>query len=160
MSYRCNMDALGKTEIAALVRTGRTAKGYTQQELADRTCVTLRSIQRIEKGDVLPREYTLRLLEQQLGITIGTGTTPVQNIGPGARSEAKVIRDGDIPARDRQWSKGRKWILTGSLGLLIPLLTIAFIAQSARWPETDFERILLWSSVLIVYSAILWKIWK
>jgi len=32
----------------------RKLKGYTQEELAEKTSVTVRTIQRIEKGDVNP----------------------------------------------------------------------------------------------------------
>lgn len=44
----------------------RKAKGLTQQELAERCKVTLRTIQRIESGSVIPRSYTLKLLSDNL----------------------------------------------------------------------------------------------
>lgn len=44
----------------------RKAKGLTQQELAERCKVTLRTIQRIESGLVIPRPYTLKLLSDNL----------------------------------------------------------------------------------------------
>jgi transcriptional regulator with XRE-family HTH domain len=142
------MDIPDKKTIAGLVKTGRAAKGYTQQELADRTGVTLRSIQRIESGEVVPRAYTLRLLEEQLGIVFGGAA--VSGV-----SEPVVA-----PGRGPGWSRGRKWIVTIGLALLLPLLTGAYLAQAVRWPATDFERLLIWSGVLVLYSGILWKIWK
>ena len=41
--------------------------GWTQSELANRCGVTLRTIQRIEKGDVTPSAYTLGRLKKELG---------------------------------------------------------------------------------------------
>jgi len=162
MSYRCTMDALDKRQIAGLVKAGRAAKGYTQQELADRTGITLRSVQRIENGDVLPRTYTLRLLEEQLGIDLSVNVTAAPTGEPIESTGATLTREelDAVPSQQPGLSKGRKWILTICLGLLLLLLTTAYLAQSAHWPETDFERLLLWSGVLAVYSGILWKIWK
>ncbi len=48
--------------IAALVKEGRMAKGYTQKELSELSKISIRSIQRIENGDILPRNYTLKTL--------------------------------------------------------------------------------------------------
>jgi hypothetical protein len=44
--------------------------------------------------------------------------------------------------------------------VVVPLLTMAFLAQSARWPEITFERLLLWSGVLVAYTGVLWRVWK
>ena len=48
----------------------RKLKGYTQEELSERTEVTVRTIQRIEKGDVRPHLQTVRLLATALGIEV------------------------------------------------------------------------------------------
>jgi len=53
--------------LAALITYERKSKGFTQEELADLAGVTLRTIQRIEKGDTLPRGYTLQALAKALG---------------------------------------------------------------------------------------------
>lgn len=44
----------------------RKLKGLTQQELAEKCTVTLRTIQRIESGLVKPRPYTIKLLSDNL----------------------------------------------------------------------------------------------
>ena len=56
-----------KKMIAALVKEGRIAKGYTQKELSDLSHISIRSIQRIENGEILPRSYTLKTLAGILG---------------------------------------------------------------------------------------------
>ena len=55
-----------KEDIARLVKDGRIAMGYTQQELSDLTRISLRSVQRIENAEVLPRLYTLKLLAKSI----------------------------------------------------------------------------------------------
>lgn len=54
------------TRIAEL----RSQKGITQKELADACNIDIRTIQRIEGGQVLPRMYTIRLLAAALGVDI------------------------------------------------------------------------------------------
>lgn len=48
----------------------RKLKGYTQDELADRTTVGVRTIQRIEKGEVHPHLQTIKLLAVGLDIEV------------------------------------------------------------------------------------------
>ncbi|WP_273568575.1 serine hydrolase [Maribacter halichondriae] len=48
----------------------RKRKGYTQEELSARTEVTVRTIQRIEKGDVNPHLQTIKLLATALDINV------------------------------------------------------------------------------------------
>ncbi|MDZ7755027.1 serine hydrolase [Rhodohalobacter sp.] len=48
----------------------RKLKGYTQEELAGKTSVTVRTIQRIEKGDVNPHLQTVKLLAAALEIEV------------------------------------------------------------------------------------------
>jgi transcriptional regulator with XRE-family HTH domain len=150
------MESPDKQPIARLVKAGRAAKGYTQQELADLTRISLRSVQRIENGEVLPRQYTLRLLEEHLGIHIGTTAVEM----PVEEKAVDGSTSDDRAEKPRGGSRARKWILTVSMGLLFLLLTGAYLAQSARFPETDFERLLLWSGVVVVYTGVLLKIWK
>lgn len=45
----------------------RTKKGLTQQQLADETGITLRTIQRIENGEVRPSLHSLNNLGRVLG---------------------------------------------------------------------------------------------
>lgn len=44
----------------------RKEKGITQEELADMSNVTVRTIQRIESGESIPRSYTLKALAKAL----------------------------------------------------------------------------------------------
>ncbi len=48
----------------------RKLKGYTQEDLSDKTTVGVRTIQRIEKGDVQPHLQTVKLLAVGLKVEV------------------------------------------------------------------------------------------
>jgi uncharacterized Tic20 family protein len=48
----------------------RKLKGYTQEDLSDKTTVGVRTIQRIEKGDVQPHMQTVKLLAVGLDVEV------------------------------------------------------------------------------------------
>ena len=56
------------------ISTLRNQKGMTQKELADACAIDIRTIQRIEAGEVSPRKHTVRLLANALGCDTGTLT--------------------------------------------------------------------------------------
>jgi len=135
-----------KEEIAQLVKTSRLARGYTQQQLADLVGITLRSVQRIEGGEVLPRYYTLKLLAQHLHFS------------------AEVLRDNSDDKTERPKTKKRSLIqriVLTVIGLAVTtLLAGAFIAQSAHFPETQFELFLFLAIVIAAYGLVLYRIWR
>lgn len=47
--------AMENSNVASNLVYQRKLKGYTQEKLADKTSVTVRRIQRIEKGEVKPQ---------------------------------------------------------------------------------------------------------
>jgi transcriptional regulator with XRE-family HTH domain len=55
-------------ETGKLIRELRIQKGMTQEELADKTEVSARTIQRIENGEVDPRAYTLQMIAKALEV--------------------------------------------------------------------------------------------
>jgi len=57
-----------KMETGKLIRELRIKKGMTQEELADKTEVSARTIQRIENGEVDPRAYTLQMIAKALEV--------------------------------------------------------------------------------------------
>lgn len=57
-----------------LIKELRIKKGLTQEELAGRTELTARTIQRIENGEVDPRAYTLQMIANALEVHISLFT--------------------------------------------------------------------------------------
>jgi transcriptional regulator with XRE-family HTH domain len=55
-------------EAGRLIKELRIKKGMTQEELADKTEVSTRTIQRIENGEVDPRAYTLQMIARALEV--------------------------------------------------------------------------------------------
>jgi transcriptional regulator with XRE-family HTH domain len=51
-----------------IIREARIKKGMTQEELAEKTDISIRTIQRIENGEVDPRSYTLMSIAKVLEI--------------------------------------------------------------------------------------------
>lgn len=126
--------------LATLVKDGRIAKGYTQKELSELTNISTRSIQRIENGDLTPRLYTIKALAQVLGFSM-------EYVGPQEKNSSFANRPQ------------RLVLSIGSL-LLIVALACAFIAQSSRFPETQFEGFLFTAAVVAFLTATQFLIWR
>lgn len=57
-------------DISKKILIARKKKGFTQESLADATNLSLSTIQRIEKGKVIPRSHTLKSISDVLGIEL------------------------------------------------------------------------------------------
>ena len=85
----------------------RTLKGYSQEELAHLSSVGIRTIQRIEKGEVNPHLQTLKLLAEALAIDI---------------SELVVLQNPNEEIIQRKWML----LIHGTpfLGFIIPFANV------------------------------------
>jgi len=135
------MDKKSLQEIARLVKEGRIQKNYTQQELATVTGLSLRSVQRVENAEVLPRAYTLKTLTTHLNIILEKQTFPDKTV------KTKLNR-------------GQKMILSVSAGVLLFLIAGAYVLQSPKFPETGFELFLYTAAFVGVYMVVLLTIWR
>lgn len=135
-----------KEKIADVVKKGRLAKGYTQLQLAELTHISLRSIQRIENGEVNARSYTLKILADHLGFEMDSviPTSVTSNLNSEKESDHKV----------------QKIFFSSGIGMLMLLLGGAFLSQAPAFPETTFELFTFWAGVTAFYLIILWWIWK
>ena len=135
------MERKNVQELARLVKAHRLQKKYTQQELAEFTGISLRSIQRIENAEVLPRMYTLNVLATQLGFTF----------------------DEQEPAEQlssRKLNYSQKLILTFGIALMLILLACAFVFQSLTFPESLFELSLFVAAVITLYTTVMLAVWR
>jgi transcriptional regulator with XRE-family HTH domain len=145
--------------IAALVKEGRTAKGYTQKELAELSNISIRSIQRIENGEILPRNYTIKtlagILEQsfeQYAKILQTRSLEEENISG--------IENVDTQRSATTINKGQRIIISAGSCLAILFLAWAFVAQSPRFPETTFELLVFSAIVLLLLTGLLFFLWR
>ncbi len=127
-------------EIAEQLKRSRKAKGLTQAALSEKTGLSLRSIQRIEKAEVKPRAYSINKLEEALDTSF-----EVKNKEPQNRRSSNIAF---------------KVIFSiGSIVLFI-LGSMAFLTQSAQFPETDFELQVFWFIVILLLTLLQLVIWK
>ncbi|WP_439556792.1 helix-turn-helix domain-containing protein, partial [Dyadobacter sp.] len=56
--------------VADQIRALRKSRGFSQETLAENAGINLRTLQRIEAGNVEPRGETLRLLAQAMNVSI------------------------------------------------------------------------------------------
>ncbi|MEP1032036.1 helix-turn-helix transcriptional regulator [Ekhidna sp.] len=75
--------------LASKVKEARTAKGLSQDALADTSNISLRTIQRIEKG-LIPRTSTLKILCDVLELDFNEFVNPSQEVD--IRWEIQIIK--------------------------------------------------------------------
>lgn len=138
-----------KEKIALLIKKARINRGYSQQQLADLVKLNLRSVQRIENAEVLPRAYNLNLIARELELDIAV-----------LKEESNISDTAEPDQINNTFNKPRKLILSIGIGLIGILLIAAFLSQSSGFPETSFELFLLLALVVVVYGIILWTIWR
>ncbi|NCI46326.1 helix-turn-helix domain-containing protein [Sediminibacterium soli] len=159
------VQAPGNHPVSAVIRNGRMAKCITQQELSEKTGISLRSVQRIENEEVIPRAYTVKVLAEYLGVLnevadVYTGKQEAtRELHPVGAEETDVHRAVAL-SHDPGSNRIRRVIASIGTGLLLLLGGMAFIFQSARFPETAFEAILFWMVIIAVYFASLLRIWR
>jgi transcriptional regulator with XRE-family HTH domain len=93
-----------------LIKELRTKKGITQEDLAAKTDISVRTIQRIESGEVDARAYTL------------------QSIAAALEVEYEILAGSETAADEAQDKETNTWVpilhLSGLLLLIIPPIII------------------------------------
>ena len=77
--------------LAEKVKTARKTLNWTQSDLAVRCGVTLRTIQRIEKGEVAPSAYTLGKLVDLLALEQEEAPLNPQQSTPTPPKKSKLV---------------------------------------------------------------------
>lgn len=83
-------------ELGLKITELRKQKGFTQEELVERCNINVRTLQRIEKGEVTPRSYTIKTILSALDYDLESlreseGPYGTSKIGPVLPKEAKSI---------------------------------------------------------------------
>jgi uncharacterized Tic20 family protein/DNA-binding XRE family transcriptional regulator len=71
---------MNQPDLGLKVTELRQAKGFTQEQLAEKCEVSARTIQRIEGGEVDPRAYTLQCLSEALDFDFMVGDASNENL--------------------------------------------------------------------------------
>ncbi len=139
------MDKHKKKMIATLVRENRNKLNYTQQDLADISNISLRSIQRIEKGEVVPRKFTLKALSKCLHFSL---------------DQLHPMDQNNSGSTNNLTDNFKKTVLSFIAILLLVLVALAYVAQSSSFPETDFELLVYGALVLLIAWLLLVQLWS
>ena len=100
-----------KMETGKKIKELRIKKGMTQEELAELTELSARTIQRIEKGEVDPRSYTLQMIAKALEVDYSLFV------------EVESIEDKERKAKEDRFLLGLVH-LSGLVPLFIPTILI------------------------------------
>ena len=132
-----------------LIKELRTKKGLTQEELAFKTEVSARTIQRIENGEVDPRAYTLQMIAKALDVDFSMF---VENDSEESEEIKKVNE--------------HFWLglvhLSGIIPLIFPAVIIWNLKKGKIKGITEHYRVAI-SFQLIVFGVLLgclWVFWK
>jgi len=105
----------------------RKEKNLTQEELVEKSHVSVRTIQRIEAGEVLPRTITVKILLEALGESFESFSTK--------QTQAMETRTSIVPTFDRNTLL--MGILAGSVYLvseiILGMMDIVWITEDRDW---------------------------
>ena len=126
-------------ELSEHLKKMRIDKGYSQEELSEKSSLSLRTIQRLENGESSPREDTLSLLTKALDIpkdyfTVINHTTKNTN--------EKITR------KNFPWFIISLSIIGCSLGVI---LGITFVLSNVQLPNDGV------SSIVVITIAVLFS---
>lgn len=136
-------------ETGKLIRDLRIKKGMTQEELAEKTEVSARTIQRIENGDVDPRAYTLQMIAKALEVDYDL----FLEIEPDEEQEIQKVNSGN-------------WMgfihLSGIIPLIFPTVIIWNMKKektkgmSRHYQDAISSQLIAWIAIL----ATSWIYWR
>lgn len=136
-------------ELGKVIQQRRLSKGMTQEELVERCNINVRTIQRIEAGEVTPRAYTVRTIMEVLEIPMSI--------------ETEEKKDSSIPPLFSYQDKRQLW-WTGLAGIAYFILSSFEIfwnmammsGEEVQQPEYF---VTLKVAVLITYAGFAYGFW-
>ena len=143
------MNSKKKMKTGQLIKELRIKKGMTQEELADKTEVSTRTIQRIENGEVDPRAYTLQMIAKALDVDFNLF----------------VKNDSDEEQKIQQVNDNN-WLgvlyLSGFIPLIFPTVLIWIHKKDKIKGISEHYRTVIsfQLKVLVVILICLWIYWK
>ena len=136
-------------ETGKLIKELRIKKGMTQEELAAKTEVSARTIQRIENGEVDPRSYTLQMIAKALNVDFSLF---IDNKTNASQEDHKI--------NNNNWQGFLH--LSGLIPLIFPTL-IMWYSKKEKTEEMSnhFRAVITMQLCILVISVFgLWIYWK
>ena len=142
-----------KKMTATWLREGRLSKGLTQKELSERSNISIRSIQRIENGEIIPRSHTLKTLAGILELSF-------EEFMKSARKQNITIQENeDVETLSSALNAPQRIILSTGICMVIIFLAWAYTSQAKNFPETTFELLVFTATVLTLITSALFFLW-
>nr|WP_321405581.1 helix-turn-helix domain-containing protein [uncultured Carboxylicivirga sp.] len=126
-------------ETGKLIKELRLQKGMTQEELAEKTELSSRTIQRIENGEVDPRAYTLQMIAKALEVDFSLFIK-------------KEAHKTDFTAQ----STPNNWLAILHLSGLLPLILPTVLIWKSKNDKT--KEMLLHFRAVISFQLIIWAL--
>lgn len=102
------LDVQGPSSFGTMLRHGRVAAGLTQEALAERSGLGVRSIQGLERGETQPRRDTLRRLSAALQLSAEQFAAFARAGQPAPRLRHPPSPNSGAVGRDRATAPGRR----------------------------------------------------
>ena len=133
---------MGETKLSKKLKELRIRKGFSQEELADKTCLSLRTIQRIENGETEPRGDSLRRLTSVFGISSD------EILDWNEREDKSVLQTLNLSALS--------FLLFPLLGVLVPLVIWVLKKDTVRGFNSLAKKILTFQTVWCICVFLLY----
>jgi len=132
--------------IGQKIKELRVLQGLTQEDLAAKTNLSVRTIQRIESGEVDPRSYTLQLLADALKVDLELFTA----------EKTPLIKQEEARKENQKW---RSLLHLSGLFVLIvpPILLWLWKKEELKEAQQDYKDIMnfQWSMLLYIIASLL-----
>ena len=115
-----NLFTMKQPDLGKKILELRKQKGFTQEELVEKCNINVRTIQRIEAGDVTPRSFTVKTILEALEIDAGTffeESIHEENKIQLSASDKSVLRVS--------WISGIFVSITSVIGMIIEFILIS-----------------------------------
>lgn len=136
-------------ETGKLIKDLRVKKGMTQEELAERTEITARTIQRIENGEVDPRAYTLQMIAKALDVDYSI-----------------FVDNSSDESQEIEKANNNNWLglihLSGLIPIVIPTVVLWNLKKNDVKGITGHYRAAITFQLIVFGVALgsLWVYWK
>ncbi|MEQ6122744.1 helix-turn-helix transcriptional regulator [Pseudotenacibaculum sp. MALMAid0570] len=98
----------------------RKSKGLTQEELVEKCNINVRTIQRIEAGDVTPRSFTVKTILEVLGVDSNLF------FGPSIHEEPQIVlSQSDKTTLQISWISGIFLMIFSVIGMIVEYMLIS-----------------------------------
>jgi len=128
-----NVFTMKQPDLGKKILELRKQKGFTQEELVEKCNINVRTIQRIEAGDVTPRSFTIKTILEALGMDAGTF------FEDSIHEENKIyLSDKDHRILNTSWITGVFYLILTIIGAILEI----YFLSSERYSYTElFYRI-------------------